>query len=105
LSEFGLTLSWRVVRSRDRRRGAPRSRDFSQGRAVNRACAGNTMVPGGVSRDPLCEVSAGASVASSPLGRPHRRQLLYGFITEGVNLHHVIATPPGHPEPLGVGLI
>ena len=47
----------------------------------------------------------GASVASSPVGRPHRRQLLFGFITEGVNLHHVVATPPGHPEPLVVCLM
>jgi hypothetical protein len=27
----------------------------------------------------------GASVASSPVGRSHRRQPLFGFIKEGVN--------------------
>jgi hypothetical protein len=46
-----------------------------------------------------------SSVASPPVGRPQRRQLLSSFITEGVNLHHVIAAAPGHPEPLVVGLI
>ena len=35
----------------------------------------------------------------------HLSQPLFGFITEGVNLVHVIAAPPGKPEPLVVGLI
>jgi hypothetical protein len=39
-----------------------------------------------------------------PCRSAHRRQLLYGFITEGVNLLHVVATP-GKPEPLIAGLI
>jgi hypothetical protein len=58
-----------------------------------------------VSLDPSVKYRQAASVASSPVGRPHRRQLLYGFITEGVNLHHVVAPPPGKLEPLVPGLI
>jgi hypothetical protein len=42
---------------------------------------------------------------SSPVGRPHRLQPLFGSIDEGVNLLHVVATTPGHPEPLVAGLI
>ena len=30
----------------------------------------------------------------SVLRRPHRRQLLFGFIKEGVNLLHLVATSP-----------
>src|SRR5215211_5551852 len=43
--------------------------------------------------------SAGSGV------RLHRRQPLFSFINEGVNLLHVVATPPGHPEPPVAGLI
>ena len=48
---------------------------------------------------------AAVSQVRSLVAALHLSQPLYGFITEGVDLMNVVATPPGHPEPLVVGLI